>query len=101
VQVIHTYSATVSHDGEEGYVTSVLIFYGKDNQCPAVAISFQCPSGTAFYLVTGFNISYALQGDHWLISTENVTIINSEMCVPVSISPDGSILTCPTLQIPS
>ena len=73
-----TYSATVSNDGEEGNVSSRLIFYGRDTQCPAFAISFQCPGGTAFYSVTGFDISYVLQGDHWLISTENVTIINSE-----------------------
>jgi hypothetical protein len=79
-----TYSVSMSHDGKEGNVTSRLIFYGNDTQCPANAISFQCPSGTAFYAVTGFDISYVLQGDRWLISTENVKIINSEMCVPVS-----------------
>ncbi len=96
-----TYSATMSHNGNEGNVTSRLIFYGHDTQCPAVAISFQCPNGTAFYSVMRFDISYFLQGDRWLISTENVTIINDEQCVPVSLSPDGSVLTCPTFQEPS
>jgi hypothetical protein len=96
-----TYSATMSHDGKEGNVTSRLIFYGSDTQCPAMAISFQCPSGTAFYAVTGFDISYVLQGGIWLISTENVAIINSEMCVPVSLSPDGSVLNCPIYNVPS
>lgn len=93
-----TYLATMSHDGKEGNVTSRLIFYGNDTQCPAVAISFQCPSGTAFYSVTEFDISFVLQGDRWLISTENVTNIDFQRCVPVSLSSDGSVLTCPTLQ---
>ncbi|MGH9919712.1 MAG: hypothetical protein ACRD6W_12715, partial [Nitrososphaerales archaeon] len=96
-----SYSATMSQDGKEGNVTSRLIFYGNDTQCPAVAISFQCSSGTAFYSVMGFDISYVLQGDSWLISTENVKIINSEMCIPASLSPDGSVLTCPTYNSPS
>ena len=96
-----TYSATLSQDGSQGNVASRLIFYGKDTQCPAYAISFQCPSGTAFYAVTGFDISYVLQGGRWLISTENMSITHEDMCVPVSISPDGSVLTCPTYQQPS
>ncbi len=96
-----TYSATMSHDGKEGNVTSRLIFYGNDTQCPAMGISFQCPSGTAFYAVSVFDISYVLQGDRWLISTENVTIINTEMCVPLSLSADGSVLTCPIYNVPS
>ncbi len=96
-----TYSATMSHDGKEGNVTSRLVFYGRDTQCPANAISFQCPSGTAFYAVIGFDISYVLRGDSWLISTENVTVINTGMCVPVSLSPDGSVLTCPIYNVPS
>ena len=93
--------AIMSNDGKAANVTSHLLFYGNDPECPAYAISFQCPSGTAYYYVMGFNISYVLQGDHWLISTESVTISNFERCVPVSLSPDGSILTCPTYQIPS
>lgn len=96
-----TYSAIVSRDGEQGNVTSSLIFYGNDTQCPAMAISFQCPSGTAFYSVTGFNISYVLQSGRWLISTENVKVITTEMCVPLSLSPDGSVMTCPIYQPPS
>jgi hypothetical protein len=95
-----TYSATMSDDGE-GNVTSRLIFYGSDTQCPATAISFQCPSGTTFYAVAGFDISYVLQGGRWMISTENVTIINTEMCIPVSLSADGSVLTCPIYNVPS
>jgi hypothetical protein len=95
-----TYSITTSNDQKEWNVTSHLIFYGNDPECPAGGI-FVCPSGTAFYYVMGFDISYVLQGGHWLISTENVTYLNEELCVPVSLSPDGSILTCPTLQEPS
>ena len=96
-----TYSVTMSHDSQAGNVTSRLIFYGDDTQCPAMAISFQCSSGTAFYAVTGFEISYVLQGNRWLISAENVAVINTEMCIPVSLSPDGSVLTCPIYNPPS
>jgi hypothetical protein len=94
-----TYSITMSNDGKVGNVTSHLIFYGNDPQCPAGGI-FSCPSGVAYYYVMGFDISFILQGDYWLISTENVTI-NSGLCVPVSLSAAGSVLTCPTYQAPS
>ncbi len=97
-----TYSVTMSNDGKEGNVTSHLIFYGNDPECPVVANEFSCPSGTAYYYVMGFSISYVLQGGHWLISTESVTNMNGfERCVPASLSPSGFILNCPTLQIPS
>jgi hypothetical protein len=96
-----TYSMTISNDGKVGNVTSHLIFYGYDPMCPANAISFQCPSGTAYYDAMGFNISYVLQGDHWLISTENLTLTNFHRCIPVSLSAAGSVLTCPTYQMPS
>jgi len=95
-----TYSITMSNDGKVGNVTSHLIFYGKDPECPVVAISFQCPSGTAYYYVMRFDISYVLQGGHWLISTENVNTNNFQRCLPVSLSAAGSVLICPTYQMP-
>ncbi len=90
-----TYSIAISNDLSAANVTSHLVFYGNDTQCPMVVMEFSCPSGTAYYYVMGFNISYLLQGGHWLISTENVTNISNGLCVPVSLSADGSVLTCP------
>jgi hypothetical protein len=90
-----TYSIAISNDLSAANVTSHLVFYGNDPECPIVTVVFQCSSGTDFYYVMGFDISYTLQGDRWLISAESVTNINNGLCVPVSLSADGSVFTCP------
>ncbi len=91
-----TYSIAISNDLSAANVTSHLVFYGNDPECPIETVVFQCSSGTDFYYVMGFEITYALQGDRWLISTESVTNIDNGLCVPASLSADGSVFTCPT-----
>lgn len=90
-----TYSIVISNDLSAANVTSHLVFYGNDPECPIATVDFQCPSGTAYYYVMAFVVSYVLHGDRWLISTENVTNINNGLCVPASLSADGSVFTCP------
>jgi hypothetical protein len=80
-----THSITMSNDDKAGKVTSHLIIYGDD----AIAR----PEAAYFYDVS-FDISYVLQGDRWLISTENLTYNNFSSCAAISLSPDGNVLTC-------
>ena len=91
-----TYSIAISNGLGVANVTSQLVFYGNDPECPVVTVDFQCASGTAIYFVMRFDISYVLHGDSWLISTESVTNNTSGFCYPVSLSADGSVLNCPT-----
>ena len=88
-----TRSIAVSSDDEAVNVTSRLVFYGNtslENGCyfpnvgPCAALTF----------VLGFDISYVLQGDRWLISTESLSYINELQCLTISLSPEGSVLTC-------
>lgn len=80
-----TYSITMSNDGRAGSVTSHLIFYGNDPVARPMA---------AYFYDVSLDISYVLQGDRWLISTESLTYNNFSSCAAISLSPDGSILTC-------
>ena len=91
-----TYSIAISNDLSAANVTSHLVFYGNDPECRIGTVVFQCASGRAYYYVMAFDISYVLHGDRWLISTESVTNIDNGLCVPVSLSADGSVFTCPT-----
>lgn len=88
-----TRSISMSSDDKAGNVTSLLVFYGNTsleagcyfpNIGPCAALTF----------ILGFDISYVLQGDRWLISTESLSYINSGQCLTISLSPDGGVLTC-------
>ena len=87
-----TLSMTVSGDDRAGNVTSHLIFYGTDSVggCYFPNIG---PCKAVIYIM-GFDISYVLQGDRWLISTESLTYFNSHGCLTFSLSNDGSVVTC-------
>jgi hypothetical protein len=80
-----TYAITMSNDLNAGNVTSHLIFYG-DNP---IAL----PQAPYVYNVS-FDISYVLQGDHWLISAENVNYYHFYSCAAITLSSDGGILYC-------
>jgi hypothetical protein len=90
-----TYSIAISNDLSAANVTSHLVLYGNDPNCPIATPVFSCSSGTDFYYVMRFDITYTLQGGSWLISTENVTNINMGLCYPASLSADGRVFTCP------
>lgn len=80
-----TYSITTSNDLNAGDVTSNLIFFGHNpNVLPQAADVFN----------VAFDISYALQGDHWLISAENVNYYHYYSCSATAFSSDGSVLYC-------
>ena len=80
-----TYSIAISNDLSAANVTSRLVFYGNDPECPIETVDSSALAGRRSYYVMGFDISYVLQGDRWLISTESVTNIDYELCVPVSV----------------
>ena len=82
-----TYSKTTSHDDNAGNVTSHLIFYSYGDAAGAR------PEAAYFYDVS-FDISYVLQSDRWLISTESLTYNNFSSCAAITLSPDGKVLTC-------
>ena len=91
-----THSITVSSDEKAANVTSQLVFYGNDSVNVAEGGCYVPNVGPceALTYVVGFNISYVLQGDRWLISTESLTYINSYQCLTISLSSDGSVVTC-------
>ena len=82
-----TYSITMSNGLNAGNVTSQLILYGIGG-----------PYGqSTFTNGERFNISYVLQGDRWLISTESLTQVSGGYCQMVSLTPDG-VLVCTPLS---
>jgi hypothetical protein len=85
-----TYSIAVSNSGNTGTVTSHLILYGDATH----ACCYPSFSSNAYYYVIGFDMSYVLQGDRWLISTESLTDSGLNYCDAISISPDGNAFTC-------
>jgi hypothetical protein len=87
-----THSMMVSSDDEAGDVTSHLLFWGV--QSPGACYQPGVGSCVAGYFLMGFDISYVLQGDHWLISTENLTYGGSGGCTSASSSPNGSVFYC-------
>ncbi len=88
-----THSITMSSDDRTGNVTSHLVFYGNTSVEGGCYVPNVGPCQALAYVV-GFDISYLLQGDHWLISMESLTYTNSYQCLTVSLSPDGSVLSC-------
>jgi len=81
-----TYSLTTSKDLNAGNVTSQLILYGTGG-----------PFGqSTFTNGERFGISYLLQGDRWLISTESLTQISGGYCQMVSLTPDGVLICTPS-----
>jgi hypothetical protein len=85
-----TYSIAISNDNNTRNVMSNLILYGNANH----GCCWPNFSATAFYYAMRFDISYVLQGDRWLISTESLTYNNYTFCAKVALSPDGSVFTC-------
>jgi hypothetical protein len=85
-----TYSTAMSNDDKAGNVTSHLLFYANANH----SCCWPDFGATAAYYVVRFDISYVLQGDRWLISTETLTLYNFSYCAAVTLSPDGSVFTC-------
>ena len=82
-----TYSITISNGLNAGNVTSQLILYGIGG-----------PYGqSTFTNGERFDISYVLQGDRWLISTENLTQVSGGYCQMVSLTP-GGVLICTTVS---
>lgn len=88
-----TRSINVSSDDKAGNVTSRLVFYGNTSLAAGCYFPNVGPCA-ALTFVLGYDISYVLQGDHWLISTESLSYINSGQCLTISLSPNGSVLTC-------
>jgi len=88
-----THSISLSSDDKTGNVTSDLVFYGNTSVEGGCYVPNVGPCQALAY-VLGFDISYLLQGDHWLISIESLTYTNSYQCLTVSLSPDGSVLSC-------
>jgi len=86
-----TISVTVSSNEKAGNVTSDLVFYGATSGFYVQGVGL---SNTAAYAM-GFNISYILQGDRWLISTESQAYIYVDKCFTTHLSPGGSIFYCP------
>jgi len=81
-----TYSIITSKDHNAGNVTSQLILYGIGG-----------PYGqSTFTNGERFGISYVLQGDRWLISTESLTQISGGYCQFVSLTPDGVLICTPS-----
>jgi hypothetical protein len=88
-----TYSTTVSNDDKTGNVMSHLVFYGNTSIESGCYFPNIGPCKASIYIM-GFDISYVLQGDRWLISTESLTYFNSYGCLTLTLSPDGSVLRC-------
>ncbi|HVC27268.1 MAG TPA: hypothetical protein VND40_03825 [Nitrososphaerales archaeon] len=88
-----TISVTVSSDEKAGNVTSHLVFYGtlSSGGCYVQGVGLCNTQAHAM----GFDISYVLQGDRWLISTESLAYIYVDACITTYLSPDGSIFYCP------
>ena len=87
-----THSMIVSSDDKAGNVTAHLLFWGV--QSPGACYQPGVGSCVAGYFLMGFDISYVLQGDHWLISTERLTYGGGGGCTSASASPDGSVFHC-------
>jgi hypothetical protein len=88
-----TTSMTVSSDEKAGNVTSRLVFYSTlIRVCDDPGFGVYC---NAQYYAMGFDISYVLQGDRWLISTDRLMYIDNAGCTGASSSPDGSVFYCP------
>ena len=85
-----TYSVGLTNSGNTGKVTSYLKLYGGANG----ACCYPSFTSNAYYFVIGFDMTYVLQGDRWLISTESLTDNGPNYCNSISISPDGNVLTC-------
>jgi hypothetical protein len=88
-----TYSIMMSSDDKAGSIMSHLVFYGNDSVdggCYVIGVG-ACNMDV---YVMSFDISYVLHGGGWLISTESLTYINSSACMALSLSSDGSIVTC-------
>lgn len=85
-----TYSVGLTNSGNTGKVTSYLKLYGGASG----ACCYPSFTSNAYYFVIGFDVTYVLQGDRWLISTESLTDNGLNYCNAISVSPDGSVLTC-------
>lgn len=85
-----TYSMTISNDGNAGNVTSHPVFYGNGT-VPCCWPNF---TGTGSFDIVEFNITYVLQGDRWLVSTETLTFISGGHCAQAALTSDGSVYTC-------
>ena len=85
-----TYSVGLTNSGNTGRVTSYLKLYGGAGG----ACCYPSFTATGYYFVIGFDMTYVLQGDRWLISTESLTDNGLNYCNAISISPDGNVLTC-------
>jgi len=83
------YSIAVSNGGSTGRVTSHFILYGF-----ASGVCCYTSGTAAYYYGFGFDMSYVLQGGHWLISTESQTVTSMDYCAAFSMSPDGNVFTC-------
>jgi hypothetical protein len=82
-----TYSITMANDLNAGNVTSQLILYGTGG-----------PYGQSVFTDgMRLDVSYVLQGDRWLISTESLTRFSGGYCQMVSLTPDG-VLVCTPLS---
>ncbi len=88
-----TDSITVSSNEKAGNVTSHLVFYGtlSFGGCYVQGVGL---CNTQAYAM-GFDISYVLQGDRWLISTESLAYVYVDKCITAYSSPDGSVFYCP------
>jgi len=80
-----TYSAAY-HGGDTGSVTSSLVLYAGGSCCYPIATT-----GVYYYAVS-FEMTYVLQGDRWLISTESQTAGGGDFCTTYSFA--GSTLYC-------
>ena len=89
-----THSITVSSDEKAGNVTANLVFYSfyspSNPPCYVMGVG-PCKAGD--YAI-GFDISYVLQGDRWLISTESLAYVNSSACTTAYSSASGSVFHC-------
>jgi len=85
-----TFSVGLTNSGNTGKVTSYLKFYGGASG----VCCYPSFTSNAYYFVIGFDMTYVLQGDRWLISTESLTDNGLNYCDAISISPDGNVLTC-------
>lgn len=83
------YSIAMSNGGNAGKVTSHFILYGF-----ASGVCCYASGTTAYYYDFGFDMSYVLQGGHWLISTESQTVTGMDYCSAATLSPDGNVFTC-------
>jgi hypothetical protein len=88
-----TISMTVSSDEKAGNVTSHLVFYSTVmTVCDDPGQGVYC---NATWYAMGFDISFVLQGDRWLISTDRLMYIDNARCTGASSSLDGSVFYCP------